>query len=403
MVNRSRLSASATSLFVGRRGVPSAGGSPASDAAVVTRKLNSLQALRAVAAVLVVMFHTQVTLIAKSGVVPFYGIFSDANRGVDLFFVLSGFIVTYTHAADWGKPARVWNYLFNRLSRIYPSVWIVTGLTVGLVGAGLGGAFTARELSPWSIVTTALLIPDPNAIIGVIWSLKAEIFFYFAFMLIIIRPAVGWIFLVLWQGAVLTLALFGAAQHHVSYAFAFYCQPRSLEFCVGMACALFYARTRKSQSIPPPVLWATLLVGIISFSIALTVMKHLMGLYGALILGASSGLIITSLVLLESAGQVCIPNWLIKLGDSSYCVYLVHYSVIAVVSRLPFAPAILNGWLANDLLCLALAATGVSAGVAFDHVCDRPLQRLLRRTKRAWLSSVDRIPSFQLKEAVEIK
>ena len=45
--------------------------------------------------------------------------------GVDIFFVLSGFIIYFIHAKDIGRPQRIYNFAKKRLSRVYPAYWVV--------------------------------------------------------------------------------------------------------------------------------------------------------------------------------------------------------------------------------------------------------------------------------------
>src|SRR4051794_40346773 len=100
------------------------------------KRYQSLEMLRAVAALLVVFFHTEFIFGSRTPTTPFGGMFAAGFRGVDLFFVLSGFIITYVHRTDVGRPWRLANYAFNRLARIYPAVWITTLLAGSLYMAG---------------------------------------------------------------------------------------------------------------------------------------------------------------------------------------------------------------------------------------------------------------------------
>ena len=84
-------------------------------------ELLGLQALRGLAALLVVAHHTAGTLArAKYGGHELVGglLFPLGRAGVDLFFVLSGFIIYYVHHADIACPDRFRNYAVRRLSRI---------------------------------------------------------------------------------------------------------------------------------------------------------------------------------------------------------------------------------------------------------------------------------------------
>ena len=81
-------------------------------------KIRSIEAMRAAALLLVILFHVQTVFGAQDGFLPFNDLFSAGHRGVDLFFVISGFITAYVHSEDLGRPHRLNNYIFNRAARI---------------------------------------------------------------------------------------------------------------------------------------------------------------------------------------------------------------------------------------------------------------------------------------------
>src|SRR3954471_22825547 len=94
------------------------------DGAAMSQQIRSLQALRGVACLAVVALHMSgyERLVAPhrhlTGWTPTFG-----WAGVDLFFVLSGFIITWTQDKMLGQPAAVGSYLVRRLWRIYPLYW----------------------------------------------------------------------------------------------------------------------------------------------------------------------------------------------------------------------------------------------------------------------------------------
>jgi peptidoglycan/LPS O-acetylase OafA/YrhL len=355
--------------------------------------MRSLQAIRACAALLIVMIHTQVTFSPTAGVAAFHGLFSGAGRSVDLFFVLSGFIITFIHAPDWGRPSRIKIYLFNRLSRIYPLVVIVTVVVAALIMAGFGGAYTAGQLNLLSFIQTALLLPQNYPLVEVTWTLKIEIAFYLGFALLIVKPKLGWIFLGVWQTAVVAIALFGKVDESLWYGI--YLQPVCLDFCIGMIYALVFMRARKSTPLEPAILFTSLFVGTVAFTVGAAYDTYPMTsssrLQDVLFFGTSSGLVLTSLVMLESAGRVHVANWLVMLGDASYAIYLVHFSIIGALSRLLLAATKLHRGQINDLTCLAVAAISVAVGVGFYYLVDLPIQRLVRKTKPWFIGSTGRL------------
>jgi peptidoglycan/LPS O-acetylase OafA/YrhL len=107
------------------------------------RQIRSLQALRGVACLMVVLLHagnwepsTHPKTLLLAWARPF------GWAGVDLFFVLSGFIITWTQERNLGRPAAVGSYLWRRLWRIYPiylATWLATaGAMWWLLGVPLG-------------------------------------------------------------------------------------------------------------------------------------------------------------------------------------------------------------------------------------------------------------------------
>jgi len=341
----------------------------------VTR-LPSLQMLRAVAALLVVLFHTQ-TILGARGVAAFGGVFGHGDRGVDLFFVLSGFVVTYVHARDWGRPCRLGRYLFNRLGRIYPSVLIVSALAVAAYLLG----DRADKLDAWTIVAGVLLLPqDGPLLVGVTWTLKQEMVFYLVFAVAIADRRLLAL-PVLWQATVLASALAGLRFDGV---WARYCiGPRSLEFGLGMACALLVMRRAAVPALSRRgVPAASLLLGAALF-VAGTLdelfLHRRLPVPDLAAYGLASTLIVGAAALLDLSGRLRTPRLLVRLGDASYAIYLLHFAVIAQLSgvllRLGLPPA---AWLGPTA-----AAAGVLAGVAFHRWVDRPIQQSLRRMQPA--------------------
>ncbi len=344
------------------------------------RKLDTLQALRGIAALLVVLYHLQDIVGTRVGIVPFGGIFGSGDRGVDLFFVLSGFIIMTTHADEIGSPARLLPYLFKRCCRIFPSVWIMTLIAAALYACHFGGPGKLEKLAPWNIVASALLLPQAGpALVNVTWTLKYEIFFYAVFALMIVSRRLGPALLLAWQVA-MVLTVIGVL-HVANPLAAFYLHPLCLEFAIGMACAWLVRRqdrTRAAGAAWMPV--CLLAVGAIGFVGGLLYealrTPHGLEAVRVLVFGLGSGAIILGLTRLERDGRIQAPAALIELGSISYAVYLVHYSVITLaVAALPKL-----GWTKlDDATLIGCALLGLSAGAAFHYLIDEPIQIRLRR------------------------
>lgn len=197
-------------------------------------KLASIEALRAAAAVLVILFHATVIFAPAMGRAPFGGLFDAGNRGVDLFFVLSGFIIATVHRADLGQPRRLASYLFNRVTRIYPAVWIMTAFALALYASGFGGADKAAKLAPDAIAASALLLPQTlTPLVNVTWTLTYEVAFYALFALAIVNRRVGFGLFALWQLATLVVNVGDLDLGGGGY----YLRPLCLDFSVGLIVA----------------------------------------------------------------------------------------------------------------------------------------------------------------------
>lgn len=343
----------------------------------MNHKIRSLELLRAFAALLVVLFHTE-TIFLASGHTPFHGVFSAGNRGVDLFFVLSGFIIAYVHRGDLGRPGRLGNFVYNRLTRIYPAAWIMTAFALAVYAVGFGGAGKGAKLDPESVAASFLLLAQHGApLVNVTWTLTYEMFFYAVFAVFIVNLRVGFALLLLWQGAAAVLAITG-----VNLGFGgYYLHSICLEFSLGLACAWWLIRKPAPRHVWTAWLWLAL--GALSFGGGMA-LNNTIGWAPALCaLGAA--MLILAFVRLEQSGRIQVPAILVRLGGASYAVYIVHYSVITMLGVIIMHKLHLQ---VTDGLCLACAAVGITCGLVFDYALDRPIQRFFKALKQARRSAV---------------
>jgi exopolysaccharide production protein ExoZ len=330
----------------------------------VNHKIRSLELLRALAAILVVLFHTE-TIFGTSGHTPFHGLFDAGNRGVDLFFVLSGFIIAYVHRGDLGRPARLGHYVYNRLTRIYPAAWIMTALALGVYASGFGGVGKSGKLDPGSVAASFLLLAQHGPpLVNVTWTLTYEMFFYAVFAVVIVNLRAGLALLLLWQATAAVVAIAGVRLGFSGY----YLRSICLEFSLGLACAWWVIHTPAPRRPWPS--WALLILGSASFTAGMALNTALDWAPVLCALGAAA--LILALVRLEQSGQIRVPIALVRIGGASYAIYVVHYSVITLLGVILMRKLHLP---MTDGLCLACAAVGIGCGLVFDHAIDRPIQR----------------------------
>ena len=151
-------------------------------------RLPRVQALRALAALLVVGFHLATRSVDMLHRRFVGGVFDVSAIGVDIFFVLSGFIIFSVHRADIGKPAEARPYVIKRFIRVYPIYWLVTAIALAVYLTGYGDSY---KRNPLVILKSLVLYPQPPGkfpVLNVGWTLTYEILFYALFLLWIWWP-----------------------------------------------------------------------------------------------------------------------------------------------------------------------------------------------------------------------
>ena len=207
-------------------------------------KLLPLELCRFLAAVLVACLH------AGASINKYYGFdireVRNFGAGVDFFFVLSGFVMTYAHWYDIGRSDRVKRYCVKRFLRIYPPYWIITAIIVMfyLFDPSYGDE-SRRDFA--KLFCSIFLLPyTAQPVVGQAWTLVYEMFFYGLFSLVIIFGRRAFFGFVLWAICIL---LWQAA--HVNdylsdplFAFpvSFYLSPFNIEFIFGVAIGLLVRR-----------------------------------------------------------------------------------------------------------------------------------------------------------------
>ncbi len=250
--------------------------------------------------------------------------------GVDIFFVISGFIMFYTNTLRFGEAGAPQLFFKHRLLRIAPLYWICTAAILVLHWMGL---YRHLVVSAISLIGSFLFIETGNTILGVGWTLNYEMYFYliFAFSLAIkrLRLAVCFLFLVLF------LCLSFGRLMLTPHGFTFLGNPISIEFCYGVTIALYYRKLKLLVSGWKRLALFLAAVGGIVLACLYTPHSSTAGLderwrFAAWGLPAA-WLVISSLdqaTPRNLAGRI--SN---LLGNSSYSLYLTHPLVMVVYAR----------------------------------------------------------------------
>ena len=246
--------------------------------------------------------------------------------GVDIFFVISGFVMAVSSLNRSTGPSAARQFLERRIVRIYPLYWIITTLLV--LKISLGFVYSANGLHhvpPFYGVCSYFLIPahSPGGYINPIlapgWTLSYEMFFYLCFAAALFFRRNVPIALTITLGALSILGLFRTDPWPaVTVLF----NPLLLEFLAG----LWLGRaTQTGRALPHPIA-AALAAGA---AITLFVLPSPPPSYHRLEWGVCGFLIVQAAVLLEP-NLSRTPRWALLLGDASYSIYLTHSPLLGL-------------------------------------------------------------------------
>ncbi|GGM02589.1 acyltransferase family protein [Pseudomonas asuensis] len=280
--------------------------------------LVSLQALRALAAWLVVFHHfMQVFFDFRSDTLVGHLLSTRGQVGVDIFFVLSGFVIYISTA---GRTMPTFRFMVNRIARIVPAYWLYTAITAGII------YFAADVMPVYGVASKELLlslffIPSQNPggfglypTLPVGWTLNYEMLFYLLFALSFKAPE-------RWRLWIVSLLVVGVSVASADQPFIshFYHNPIMYEFLLGMGIGVLY----RKGLIPQSLKVAPLVAG---FSIATILHFDAGNDWRLLTWGLSSALLVASCIAME---PLFAGNRVLKaLGDWSYSVYLIHVIVL---------------------------------------------------------------------------
>ncbi|MBR7619222.1 acyltransferase [Phenylobacterium sp. 20VBR1] len=343
--------------------------------------LANLQVARFLAAIMVLVHHLELELATPRLNSPFrdpVGI--EWSIGVDVFFMVSGFIMYLLSRQRFAEPGYAAEFLRRRLVRVVPLYWLFTGLMIASILAS-PGAVNHADLSAGRVLGSYLFFPWPRAggdiypILGLGWTLNYEIEFYLAFTLALCLPLRrGLTGLV---GAFLLACLVGAILPRDWIALRFWTDPIILEFLAGIGFAHLYSRGLRLSA---PWRWAAILLGL-SLSAATTHLGLVDAIPRPLWGGLPAACMFAGLCLGEQPSKIGpVLRMMVLGGDASYALYLSHmFSIRALSTVWPHLQ------IASPLiyLCCGLAlATAVA--IAVHLLIERPLLGVLRRLMGKW-------------------
>lgn len=342
-------------------------------------ELELLTAIRFFAAFWVFAFHFWSWLgLPDSGL---WRAAASGARGVDLFFVLSGFVIFHVYGQRTpGRGFGFDKFIWRRFARVYPLhlamllIWLVLLLSLTALGV-----VRDRPVSLWDVIASVLLIQSWNVtdglvLNGVAWSVSAEMTAYliFGLLMCVTRRPLRWGF---WLAA---LVVTGLVAHLVarSMGYAGFMHPtgdfgalRILpSFALG---ALTRLAADHIGPRPAALIGATALAGL-----ALVVTDQdadyvLLPLFAALILAAAR--------LSPLLGRAPGVGALVYLGEISYSTYMVHTLILLLYSNI--GPRLFGFWgqVPTTVHFVVVFAIIIAASAMSYHLIEQPARNWLNR------------------------
>ena len=374
-------------------------------------RLDAIQALRALAAYLVLFFHLHGNEVIRAGLHGqehdslLGGALANGFAGVDLFFVISGFIMVYVTMDRPSGLATMRDFILARAFRIYPAWWLFLGFLMLFLFVETGIGWDAAALKdtsqsgPEHLLKSVFLFPQESLpVLNVGWTLVHELYFYlvFAGLLLLPRrflPAC----LLIWATIIVSVSLTGRFTERAPAIPFLVFNPMTLEFIAGALAGWVFTKGYQKHGLLCLILGAVGLFVILQFfpvsdkfrnfweRPVLYTLPSVLMVYGAASLP-------------QDFTKNLISSMLSRLGNWSFSLYLSHpLTLLAIIILNGFAAGVLEtrfGFSADQMSILRLGSAGMAdnvlfiveglllstfvAGISF-HLFEQPVLKFLNR------------------------
>ncbi|QKE63347.1 acyltransferase [Aquipseudomonas campi] len=348
-------------------------------------ELLSVQRLRGLAVLMVLVYHVEDIAFKLPGWGQEHSIYSElvGYSAPDLFFVISGFIMSYITFTTRFEPRR---WLLSRFFRIFPMYVFFTSLVLVLwlynpamtMGSGV---------HDWGSITRSLLmLPQaglPLLFVG--WTVEHELVFYATVFLVARFLPVQWLYGVMLTLSVLALGKWLLQQHAGIQFWDFHILSLyMIQFTIGALIYRFWAKAEVFGWKLPLLLCVIFLgLGMRYAEPGLLNQEHPVRV---LIFGFAYGMLLLTVLNLEKSQRAAgrqwqKRDWLVWCGDASYSIYLSHPFVLALFGKL-YPHLQLSGGLAGAMAILS-GLTVVAVGMVIHVLLEKPVIEIGKRLSKA--------------------
>jgi len=349
----------------------------------VHTKILNIQALRGIAVLFVIALHlleNENKYAHGYTILPHF--FNIGTSGVDLFFVISGFVMVAI-TRDWFRqPGAIPKFLYHRVTRIYPMYWFYSLLMLAIY---LVQRKTGSDTRIVDLTASFFLLPQsqlPLLVVG--WTLVHELYFYLVFSLFLMFP-LRWMppLLLIWGAT----SIIGCLFQIDSPTFQLITNPLTLEFIGGSLIALIYFSGKSSPETAKKSSLIFLIIGfgwwLISYSVCikLGLPPESSGWIRIAAYGFPAACSVYSLVTIEKYSNRRMPIWLILIGNASFSIYLSHLLVIAAIGRIWEKFGFVGSW-TNSVVLVGMLLSTIVVGIVSFQLIELPLLKFTRRFEK---------------------
>lgn len=353
------------------------------------KNLQLIQLLRAIACLLVVFYHATGLYPTSSGGHFLFGFFSFGYAGVDVFFVLSGFIITYTSLKYLGKVSHTGTFLFKRFVRIYPTYWIITICFLAFQIIFPSFYRTYYQFNGENIIYTFLLLPGHTMVNGVSWTLTNELYFYLLFVTVFFAKNMKLLFILIMLYCLIIVGNYffvsiGILKTNHNSLLDVMLQPMTLEFFMGVFAAFLY------RKLSFKFVRILIVLGLVLFGLGAFQSDNLpfsADFSRVICYGIPSFLIVTAVAAFEFKKIFSLNKVWLALGDASYSLYLIHLPILAAVSKIISKLQITNIILTHSLLLLSILILCLIAYLFYKYVESPIIKSLIPYRRKGSLKN----------------
>ena len=313
--------------------------------------INNLQLLRAFAAINVVYLHVLIggeSYGKPSIVFPYVG--GWGANGVDIFFVISGFVMIYTHSIN---PKTILNFYKSRILRIVPVYWLITSFII-LIYFLFPNIFRSLIIDIKSSISSFLfvsqLLNSSHPIINLGWTLEWEMLFYLIFGLALYFRTLNRVIISIFFMMVLII--------FVSEKLYF------LEFFLGVISGYLYIKLKKINQNTGFII---LVLGILALLMSVNPNSKLVDYDRVLIWGLPATLIVIGATYSKQVKN----QFILYLGDASYSIYLLQMLTIPGFYKIITH---LNINIDNTFLSIICLLSSIAFGCIFYSYVEKKLK-----------------------------